>query len=394
MAGPLTGVRVLELDLMAPARYTGYLLAALGAEVINFESPAPAGADKSLTWRGDADSRWLWYQQNKKSVVLNLKSPTGREILHAAAKGAQVVIDGFRPGAAARLGADYETLRALNPALVYCSVTAFGQDGPYKDLFGRETAYGAVTGLVDLMRPADGPPGMLPFLVTDIVGGTTAALAISAAVTHALRTGQGQYIDAATYDAMIPFLGLRFHDTWQGSWFGSRPRTVTSGLETMDTFETRDGRYVVVTLDNDAHWVRFCEAIGRPDLLERREHARREEASPERDAIRQTLGETFRTRTMADWAAVNDRFNLGLVPVLNISEVAEAEHTKAREMVTEVDYEPLGRVKTLGIPFKFSETPGKVEGYPRYGENTRELVESLGLGLDWGELVKQGVVEA
>ena len=391
-SGPLDGITVLELDLMAPARYTAYLLAALGAEVISVERPVHAGADKSLTFREDTDSRWLWYQQNKRSITLDVKKAEGREILHKLADRSDVVIEGFRPGAVERMGADYATLSARNPKLVYCSVTAFGQTGPLKDAFGRETVYGALTGLLDLCREKDGPPVMLPFLITDIVGGMHAALAILAALSHRERGGRGQYIDASTYDAMLPFLGLRVYDQWLSSWFGSRPRHATPGTETMDVFETKDGGYVVVTPDSDAIWRRFCHAVQRPDLEPVRKALERDADPAERARGKIRLMELFKSRTRAEWDALNDDINVGLVGVLSLEEALASEHAAARGAVTEVEYSPMGKIKALQSPFKFSDTPTRLRGYPRYGGDTHEIIQELGLGDRWDELVNNQVV--
>ncbi len=393
--GPLQGCRVLEIDLMAPARFTGYVLASLGAEVINIEAPRTGRKEKSLRFRDDDDSRWLWYQQNKKSVVLNLRTPDGLELFYRMAETADAIVEGFRPGAAERLHVDYESIKQRNPRIVYCSATAFGQDGPYKDLFGRETAYGAVTGLTDLCSPPEGAPMMLPFLVTDTVGGLNAAVAVLAALSYRERTGKGQYIDACTYDSMFPFLGLRVHDQWLGSWFGSRPRRVVSGLETLDLMETKDGRYVVITPDGGEAWDRFCRAIAREDLIPLREALGSQDADKQADAacIQAALKEVFISKTMREWEEINMRENVGIVPVLNLGEALNSEHARARQMVIDVDYAPLGRTKTIGVPFKFSETPGQVRGYPRYGEHTEEVLNEFGCGERWDELRAKRVVE-
>jgi alpha-methylacyl-CoA racemase len=391
MAGPLAGTTVLEIDLMAPARYTGYLLATLGAEVINIERPA-SGSDKSLTFREDTDSRWLWYQQNKKSMALDVKSPEGREILQRLAERSHVVIEGFRPGAAERMGADYATLSARNPGLVYCSATAFGQTGPLKDLFGRETVYGASIGLFDLCKSQDGAPSMLPILITDVIGGMHAAMAILAALKHRERTGEGQYIDASIFDAMFPFLGLRVYDAWQGSWFGSRPRYVTNGLDSLDSFQTKDGRYVIVTPDSQAIWNRFCAAVERPDLEGLRPALDASASEELRARARAQLGELFKSRTRDEWIALNDKINVGIVGVLDLAEALESEHAKVRGVVKEIDYEPLGKIKTLDIPFKFSKTQPEVTGYPRFGGDTRQVLESIGMADRWDDLVARNIV--
>ena len=384
-------MRILELDLMAPARYTGYLMALLGAEVINVEAPARADDGKSLRFRDDGDSRWLWYQQGKKSICLDLKSDAGHEVLLRMADKADGVIEGFRPGAAARLGLDAATLIARNPQLVYVSVTGFGQTGPLSALFGRETAYGALTGLLDLTRPRDGAPYMLPFLITDIVGGTTAAVAMLAALVHAKQTGYGQHVDAAAYDAMFPFLGMRIHDLQLGSWFGSRPRHVESGLETMDVFSTADGRFIVFTADNDRIWTRFCEAAQALELLPLRNGLDRDATEEERQRTRKQLTALFLSRSLEDWIALNERSDVGLAPVLSLSEVMQAPHTAAREMMVDAQHPRLGSVRTTGVPFKFERTPAAIGPYPAFGADTREVLESFGIE-DWERLLAAGAV--
>lgn len=385
MPGPLAGFTILELDLMAPARLTGYYLAALGATVINVESP-DKNRDKSLTFRNDTDSRWLWYQQGKKSIVLDLKDPEQRGLLHALATTADGVIEGFRPGAAARLGCDYGSLSRDNPALVYASVTAFGQTGPLAPIFGRETTYAAYTGLLDLLRPDGEAPLMLPYLTVDVIGGMHGAMALLAALLQARVSGKGQYVDAAAYDALFGLLGMRIHDLQLGSWFGTRPRHVTSGIETMDVFVSSDDRYIVFTADNQAMWQRFCEAIDAPWLLPLHDGLAAGADPAKRSATRAALATLFASRTMDEWQSLNLRQNLGIAPVLTLAETLDQPHTRERGMMTAVQHPILGTVRAVGNPFTFSGTPTQAHDYPAFGADTDAVFEAAGLGDRWRKI--------
>ncbi|MFQ6057474.1 MAG: CaiB/BaiF CoA transferase family protein [Anaerolineae bacterium] len=370
MKGPLEGITVLDLSRLLPGPFCSLLLADLGAQVIKVEDPA--GGDY-LRWMepfiNGESAPFLALNRNKKSLALNLKSERGREIFLRLAEKADVVLEGFRPGTVERLGAGYETVRAVNPSIVYCSLTGYGQDGPYRQRAGHDVNYLALAGVLGLTGPKDGPPVIPAVQIADLSGGMYAALGILAALWARERTGQGQYVDVAMLDGVISWLVLLAAQHFAGFMPGRGDWLLSGGVPCYNVYQTRDGSYMALGALEPKFWAAFCQGVGREDLIPRQFDA---QATAEMQAI-------FRGRTREAWVAFAQEVDCCLEPVLGLDEVFAHPQVAQREMRVQVEHPRLGRMAQLGLPLKFSATPGSIRSpAPRLGEHTAEILESLG----------------
>lgn len=388
----LEGIKVLDLSFYAPGRSASLVLADLGADVISLEMPRGTRPDESLL-DDDQSVRWLLYQRNKRNITLNLKTEGGQDVFRRLVRETDVIIESFRPGTAKRLGVDYETVAELNPGIVYCSVSGFGQTGPYRDLVGHEPNYQGLGLALGTNRLDGQEPTVLSALVGDIGSGANSAITgVLSALLYRTRTGEGQYIDVSIQAGILPLMGGLPYAQWTGDPY--RSVHFSSGLRAdFRPYETKDGKFVAISPTNEPWlWKRFCAAIGREDLLGRA--TQHNVSMEEREYLVAQLKEVFRTRTQAEWLDLNMRENVAVTPVHEtIQEVEEDPQIRHRGLVTEVDYEPLGTVKQIGLPFLMSKTPGSVRFLPRYGEHTEEVLQELGLGDQVGRLRAEGVCE-
>jgi crotonobetainyl-CoA:carnitine CoA-transferase CaiB-like acyl-CoA transferase len=386
--GPLSGIRVLDLSFWAPGRWGTMILGDLGADVICVEIPRRPDSRNRFR-EDDTNIRWLMYQRNKRSVTLNLACEPGKRVFERLARKADVIIESYKPGTAAKLGVDYQTVSKVNPGIVYCSVSGFGQTGPYSQLIGHEPNYQGMAGALFQNRPLPGEPQMLPVLVGDLAGGATNALiAILAALLHKRETGKGQHVDVSITAGIVHFLGIFPFASWAKD--EHRKYSYTTGMRAdFRAYRTRDGRYVAVSPSEPAHWERFCRAIGREDLIELYETTTR------RQELVGALSDVFQARDQSEWVSFNAEHNIAVTPVLEtIEEIEDDPQFVHRGLFQEVEYEPLGRVKQVATPFLMSETPPEIRFMPRFGQHTREVMLELGYTDEQiGELRTAGACE-
>ena len=391
--GALDGIKVLDVSFYAPGRWATMILADLGAEVIGIEMRR---GDRPATLNildDDTHGRWVWYQRNKKSITLNLKTEEGKKIFYDLAKHADVIVESFRPGTPKRLGIDFETVKAVNPRIVYCSVTGFGQDGPYAHLFGHEPNYEALSGALGRNRERGGRPILLSTLAGDLCGGAyNAVVAVLSAVIHAMKTGKGQYIDVAITAGILPLLGVQPYLYWRSAppypTGGESPSL--GGRPDFHVYETKDGQYVAISPIEPWAWEKLCRLLGREDLI-----PHFQATGQKREEVIAALTESFASKTKHEWVETNEKENIGISPVLmDFEETFSDPQMVHRQMVVEIDYAPLGKVKQIGIPFKMSETPPEIKWIPRYGEHTEAILAELGYPESETERLRdQGVIE-
>jgi alpha-methylacyl-CoA racemase len=381
-ARPLSDVRVLDLTRLLPGGFCSLLLADLGAEVIKVED---TGAGDYIRWapphyggeeeqsRGASSALYLSLNRGKRSIRLDLKSEGGRAALLRLVAGADVVLDGFRPGVLDRLGVGYERMREANPAIVFCAITGYGQDGPYRDRAGHDMNYLGLVGLLGLTGAADGPPVQSAGQIADLGGGALmAAFGVLAALHERRRSGEGQMIDVSMADGALSWLAMV-----AGAYFcdGAVPRRgegqLSGGLLCYLPYEAADGWVSCGALE-PKFWAAFCAGVDRPDLVEKQFEAPGSEAWREVAAV-------FRSRGRAEWKAFNDEHNCCIEPVLDLDEALDSELVRAREMVVEVDQPGLGAVRQLGAPLKLSRTPADpTRAAPGLGEHTEEVLAEAG----------------
>ena len=350
------------------------LLGDLGAEVIKVEQPGfgiiPLDVDEQ-TW-----AAYYALDRNKKSILLNLKTAEARQVVYDLVRTADVVLEGFRPGVARQLEVDYETLNEINPRIVYCALTGYGQDGPYRDLPGHDINYRSLGGALSALGIRDGRPSLPLNLVGDYAGGgLQAAFAITAALFARQTGGSGQFVDIAMVDGVVSFL------SWEASLFfagGGVPRwgdtPLTGSIPCGHVYETKDGGYVSLGCYEVKFWENLCRSLEREDLIPYQfaTGEKKQEVVAELTAI-------FRTRTKDEWFRLLSPGDIPITPVYDLDEVFADPQVLHRRMVVDVEHPEIGKVKHVGIPAKFSRTPGEIRSTaPLPGQHTNEILARLG----------------
>lgn len=379
--GALTGIRILDLSRVLAGPFCTMVLADYGADVIKVEEPGSGDGTRAWgpPWVGDQSAYYLSANRNKRSITVNLKAPQGIEIVHRLAACSDVVIENFKPGATARMGIDYTTLAAVNPRLVYCSLTGYGQTGPYRDRPGYDFIIQAQGGVMSITGPVEGEPYKVGVAIVDISTGLFAATAILAALHERERSGCGQYLDVALLDSQIAWLANVAHNylaTGQPArrWGNAHPSIVP-----YETLPTRDG-WVAVAVGTDEQYRRLCELAGRPDLFADDRFRTNAARVVHRTVLIPLLQEVFRTRTTQEWIDLLLSVNIPVGAINDVAQAIEDPQVQARDMVQEVDHPTAGRIKVLGPVAKFSRTPATVRrAPPPLGYHTVEVLgEVLG----------------
>ena len=358
---PLRDLRLLDLSRQLPGPFCSTMLADLGMDTLVIANPTdPFGTGIPFMAR------------NKRSMTLNLKAAEGRELFLRLADQADVLLEGFRPGVMQRLGLDYATLAARNPRLIYCAISGYGQDGPYRDRVGHDVNYLGFAGVLQFIGHGDGPPVIPGVQIADIgAGALMAVIGILSAVIARQQTGRGQFVDIAMLDgaALWNVYPLLLHQLGQEP---QRGRTQLTGHHACyAVYETRDGRYVTVGAYEPHFWATLCHSLGHPEFVDRQWAE-----GPERERMLETFRAAFRTRTQAEWLAELGEKDICFGPVNDIEQMLADPQLRHRGMIVE---QP-GGPPTLGNPVKLSDTPAALRTPPPlFGQHTEEVLGQLGL---------------
>ena len=393
--GPLTGMKVLDLTHVMAGPTCTLMLADMGADVIKIEKQ-PDGDDTRRMIPpkvGDQAASFLMMNRNKRGMTLDLKTAGGAAILRRLARDADVLVENFGPGVMERLGFGYESLKAENPRLIYCSLSGFGRTGPYSHRRGFDLVAQAMSGIMSFTGEAGGPPAKCGPPLSDITAGIVAAMGILAAYTHRLKTGEGQWVETSLFEAAL------VQTYWQAAIAlatGEAPGAMGSAHPLnapYQAFEAQDG-WIVVGGANQRNWLRTLEAIGAPELADDPRFCDNAGRMAHLKELEEEFATRLRTKPAAHWLHVLEEKGVPCGPVNTMLQALSDPQTLAREMVVEVEHSSVGPVKTLGLPVKFSKTPGKVRtGAPLYGEHTREILEQHGFSRDEIEaFVREGAV--
>src|SRR6266852_5129828 len=379
--GPLSGLKVVDLTHVMAGPTCTLMLADMGAEVIKIEK-VPAGDDTRYMVPpkiGDVAASFLMMNRNKKGIALDLKTPGGAKVLRRLIESADVLVENFGPGVMDRLGFGYAEIGKEHPALIYCSLSGFGRTGPYKHRRGFDLVAQAMSGIMSFTgeRP-DGPPVKCGAPLSDITAGILAAMGILAAYAHRLKTGEGQWVETSLFEAAL------VQTYWQSAIAlatGVAPRAMGSAHPLnapYQAFEASDA-WIVVGGANQKNWLRTLDALGAPELASDPRFLSGPDRMAHLNELAAELSQRFRARNAKHWLEALEEQGVPCGPVHDMLQALADPQTLAREMVVEVEHSTIGQVKTIGLPVKFSATPGKVRsGAPVYGEHTREVLREHG----------------
>ncbi|MDP2673387.1 MAG: CaiB/BaiF CoA-transferase family protein [Dehalococcoidia bacterium] len=374
----LQGIRVLDLTRLAPGPFSTMLLGDLGADVIVVEE-APGAGRRFDIGMSDRAQAFNALGRNKRSIGLNLKDEAARGVFYRLAEKADVVMEGFRPGVVKRLGVDYETVSVINPRVVYCSLSGYGQTGPYASLVGHDINYISIGGALGINGWPGQPPAIPGNIIADFAGGGLyAAFAILAAIIAREKTGRGQYVDMAMSD------GVTSLSTFLASMYFSSGHVLGRGVELLNgaspgynVYETADGKWLSIGCLEPWFWQELCQALGCEEFVP---HQNNREKFPE---MFEFLRSKFREKGRDEWFEELRQRDICVAPVYGMDEVFADPHVQARGMIVEVEHPEFGTVRQVGIGPKFSDTPGAVRTTaPRRGENTDEVLREAGYSED------------
>ncbi|TCP44338.1 CaiB/BaiF CoA transferase family protein [Rhodovulum marinum] len=379
-AGPLAGLKVVELAHIMAGPACGMMLADMGADVIKVEKPNGDDSRRFLPPAIEGESAaYMMMNRNKRGIALNLKDPDAVEVLRRLLAGADVVIENYRKGTMEKLGLGYDTLREINPRLIYCEISGFGRTGPYAHRGGFDLIAQGMSGLMSITGEGPGRPPVKPGApITDITAGILAAMGCIAAYARARETGQGQKVDTSLFEAGIT---LTYWQSAIAFATGEAPEPLGSAHPLnapYQAFRTRDG-WINVGAANQANWLRLLDVIGAPELNDDPRFANNHDRMENLPALVEVLGGYLETRDTDDWLARMEAVGLPAGPVLTIPQMHADPQAIAREMIVETDHPVAGRVKAIGLPVKFSETPGGIDRpAPLLGQHGPEILAELG----------------
>jgi len=380
--GVLDGIKVIEMARVPPAELPGMFLADMGADVLKIETPPDQPEDAQSKRR----AAFAYVNRNKRSLALNMKAPEGQALFKKIAAGVDVIVEGFRPGVMKRLGGDYETLSAANPRLVYCSLSGFGHNGPYRDYPAHDGNYLSLAGVLGLIGEPDRKPIFPLNLVADYGGASMhGALGIMMALFARERTGRGQHVDVSYLDTSLALLAatpnMRFF--WSDGMAPKRGEGFLGGsYPYYAVYDTKDGKHLTIGCTEPWLWENFCKAINRPDFVR---FARKPDqfvraANADEVKAREEIEAIIRTRTRDEWYDYLVKADVCVGKVYEPEEMVADPQIHARDMIVEMRHPVHGTVKQFGQPIKLSATPGTIRTVAPYsGEHTDQVLGELGL---------------
>jgi formyl-CoA transferase len=393
---PLQGYRILDLSRILAGPYCSMILGDQGAEVIKVERPGVG--DDTRTWgppfAGGESAYYLCCNRNKKSIIIDLQNKAGIELVRELAKKSDVLMENFTPGLMKRFGLDYEAMHKINPRLVYCSITAYGQDGPYKKRPGYDMVLSAVGGLMWITGERDGNPCKVGVAITDVLTGVYASGAITSALLWRERSGRGQYIDASLLDAQVSGLANIASNYLVAGKEATRWGTAHESIVPYQVFQASD-RPIAIAVANQKLWVSFCRAVGREEWLEDVRFESNPKRVENRNVLLPLIDELFAQKTCDEWIEILVGAAIPCGPVNNMQHLFSDPQVLHRNMIAEVPHPTIGTLRLAGIPIKYSDTPGKIRMHPPLlGEHTDVILqEVLGYSSERiDELKKQGAV--
>ena len=375
---PLGGVRVIDLTRVLAGPFGSMSLGDMGAEVIKVEEPGKG--DDTRGWppfTGGEATYFMSVNRNKKSLTLNMKAPDGQAILRRLIAKADVVLENFRPGTMERLGFGYDALRKLNPRLIYCSISGFGESGPESSRPGYDLIVQGESGVMDLTGFPDGPPVKVGNSIGDLVSGMAAAQGVVLALLSRVRTGKGQKVEIGMLDVMASLLTYQAGLYWNAGGKPARRGNQHPSIVPYEVFQAQDA-YLTLGVANNSLWERMCRAMGREDLAKDPRFDTEAKRVTNRDALIPALNAEFGTRPAGHWLEKLDEAGVPAGRIKTVAEVCEGEHLRARGMFVSVQHPKAGAVTAMGVPIRLWDTPGAAQApAPLLGQHTDEILTSL-----------------
>ena len=396
---PLQGIRILDLTRLIPGAFCTAILADAGAEVIKVEEPNFGDYERQIPpFIGPMASRFLILNRNKKSIALNLKEEKGREIFVEMATEADILVEGFRPGTMKKLGLDYESLRKVNERLIYCSISSFGQDGPYRDIVAHDINILGITGFFDITGMKGGPPVIPGVQIADSIAAMNAALGLLIALIGREKTGRGQFLDISMLDGVISWLFDAARYLFAGEKVPGRGEgRLWGGFPNYNLYETKDGKFIAVGSLETKFKNLLLRKLGRDDLVEEGGGITSAELKECDRELESFLRQSFLTRTRDEWMEELRELNICVGPVNTLEEAVSHPQAVFREMILNINHPFAGEIKQIGSPLKFSDFSPNVNRLPapRLGEHTREILESFGYkSKEIDDLIMRNIVRA
>jgi len=393
--GPLEGLKVLDLTRVLAGPYCTMILGDLGANIIKVEMPGTGDDSRHFgPYQNGESAYFMSLNRNKRSMTLNLKNEQGKELLKELVKKVDIIIENFRPGTMEKLGLGYETLKAINPELIYAASSGFGHSGPYSKKPAYDGVVQAMGGIMSITGAKDGDPMRVGPSIGDIAAGLFTAIGVLAALNHKNLTGVGQKVDVAMLDCQVAMLEnaiARYVVTKEiPKPAGNRHTSIVP----FEPFETSDSQ-IVVAAGNDGIWKRFCNVADLNEIVDDDRFRTNPKRNENYDALRPLVAKQMVKRTTEDWGRILDDAGVPNGPINSVDKVIENEQVLAREMIVEVNHSVAGPLKMPGIAIKLSETPGAIEkSAPLLGEHNKELLKEF---FDYSEaevekLIEEGVL--
>ncbi len=389
MQRPLEGIRVLDLSRVLAGPYCTMVLGDLGADVIKVEQPGTGDDTRRWgpPWAGTESAYYLCVNRNKRSITLDLKSEEGKIILTELARDADIVVENFKVGTLDRLGIGYSDLSSVNPELIWCSITGYGQDGPYAGKAGYDFVAQGEAGIMSITGEANGEPMKVGVAVVDITTGLFSSNAILAALHARHATGQGQYIDSTLFTSAMAWLANVGSSYLTTGELPQRLGNAHPSIVPYQTFPTKD-LWIIIGAGNDRQFASLCRIIQREDLIEDPRFNDNPSRVENRDELIPILETVLRTRTADEWLEEISTAGIPCGPINTLDRVFEHPQAKHRNMVVEIEHPTAGTVKLAGIPFQMSGTPPAILRHPPLlGEHTEEVL-GQDLGYDNGRIAR------
>ena len=375
--GLLKELRMLDLSRLLPGPYCSLLLADLGMEVLKVEDPDLGDYSRKMGLMGKKESAFfLSLNRNKKSITLNLKTKEGKRIFYKLIETYDIVLEGFRPGVMDRLGIGYQELKKRNPRVIFCSLSGYGQDGPYRERSGHDANYIGLGGLLEITGEKNGDPILPGVQIADIGGGgMMAAIAILAAAIHREKTGEGQFLDISMMDGIISWLSMHAGKYFFDKELPKRGEMQLSGrYACYQVYPTKDGRHMSLGALEPKFWMNFCETIGRRDLIYKQFIE-----GEERLRVIEEIRDFFKTKTQKEWVDFFNNVDACCEPILTFEEVFQHPQVLYRQMVIEYEHPVEGKIRQVGNPIKSSQFPFEIRlPSPAWGEQTIEVLKAIG----------------